>query len=659
MRTSFISMLALGAVVSAAPAPSRVSEIVERSSSTCTFNSAASAIASKKSCSTIVLDNIAVPAGKTLDLSNLKEGTKVIFKGETTFGYKEWKGPLIRFSGSNIEISGEEGHLINGDGARWWDTKGSNGGKDKPKFFYAHSLDHSSITGLNVKNTPVQAFSVQADNLVLDHITIDNTDGDKNGGHNTDAFDVGESTYITISNANIKNQDDCLAVNSGENIVFTGGYCSGGHGISIGSVGGRDNNIVKNVTISDSTVTNSANGVRVKTVYKATGSVSDVTFSNIELSKISSYGIVIEQDYENGSPTGKPTTGVPITGLTVEKVTGTVESSATDIFILCGTGSCSDWTWTGNAITGGDDEVKYAVSRIVLLDAIHLHSLSHAQGYIQITFKMHVLLLGGHGKVALHLTPLLLNRGWSVTSVVRNPSHESEILSLGQGLKGTIKVLLSSLEDVKSPSDAQRIIDTVAPDYVVWSAGAGGKGGPARTIAIDQEAAKHFIAASFAAPSISKFLMVSYLGSRRKQPSWMPDDQWAGIVQTNTEILPTYAKAKQEADEYMTALAAQRKHAPGPTRPFQAINLRPGILTDQPATRKVELGITPKGRGSVTREDVAIVADLLLARADTEGWIDLVNGEEEVEEAVERVAREKVDAVVGEDVEGMVKKFFP
>jgi hypothetical protein len=50
---------------------------------------------------------------------------------------------------------------------------------------------------------------------------------------------------------------------------------------------------------------------------------------------------------------------------------------------------------------------------------------------------------------------------------------------------------------------------------------------------------------------------------------------------------------------------------------------------------------------------------MLLGRADTEGWIDLVNGEERVEEAVERVAREKVDAVVGEDVEGMVKRFFP
>jgi Predicted nucleoside-diphosphate-sugar epimerases len=46
---------------------------------------------------------------------------------------------------------------------------------------------------------------------------------------------------------------------------------------------------------------------------------------------------------------------------------------------------------------------------------------------------MQVLLLGGHGKVALHMTPLLLNRAWNVTSVVRNPDHESEILALGEG----------------------------------------------------------------------------------------------------------------------------------------------------------------------------------------------------------------------------------
>jgi len=88
-------------------------------------------------------------------------------------------------------------------------------------------------------------------------------------------------------------------------------------------------------------------------VYGATGSVKNVTYSDITLSGITKYGIVIEQDYENGSPTGTPTTGVPITDLTVSGVTGAVASSATDVYILCGKGACSGWTWKGNSVTGG------------------------------------------------------------------------------------------------------------------------------------------------------------------------------------------------------------------------------------------------------------------------------------------------------------------
>ncbi|CAN9233952.1 unnamed protein product [Alternaria alternata] len=341
-------LLSAGALVSAAP-----SSLDTRAS--CTFSDAAAAIKGKASCTAIVIKDMTVPAGTTLDLTKLKSGTTVTFQGTTTFGYKEWEGPLISVSGTNIKVVGAAGHLIDGNGAKWWDGKGTNGGKKKPKFFYAHSMTSSSITGLNVKNTPVQGFSVNgAKDLTLDKITIDNTAGDvTNGGHNTDAFDVGSSTGVYITNANIKNQDDCLAVNSGTDIHFTGGTCSGGHGISIGSVGGRSDNVVKNVVISDNTIVNSDNGVRIKTVSGATGSVSGVTYKNITLKNIAKYGIVIQQDYENGSPTGKPTTGVPITGLTIQNIKGTVAAKGTDIYILCGKGSCSNWTWSGNSVTGG------------------------------------------------------------------------------------------------------------------------------------------------------------------------------------------------------------------------------------------------------------------------------------------------------------------
>ncbi|KAH6967723.1 glycoside hydrolase [Ilyonectria robusta] len=324
---------------------------------TCTFTDAKTAIKSKKTCSKIYLKNIAVPAGTTLDMTGLASGTQVIFQGKTTFGYKEWSGPLISFSGSNIVIDGESGHTIDCEGQRWWDTKGSNGGKTKPKFFSAHSLKNSHINNLNVKNTPVQAFSINSVNkLYVDNVHIDNSLGDSKGGHNTDGFDVGSSDGVYITNAVVKNQDDCIAINSGTNIEFSGGTCSGGHGLSIGSVGGRSDNVVKGVNIHGTKVIDSDNGVRIKTVYGATGSVSDITYSSITLTNIAKYGIVIEQDYKNGSPTGSPTSGVPITGVTIKGVTGSVKSGGQNVYILCA--SCKNWTWSGNKVTGGQKEKK-------------------------------------------------------------------------------------------------------------------------------------------------------------------------------------------------------------------------------------------------------------------------------------------------------------
>jgi nucleoside-diphosphate-sugar epimerase len=82
-----------------------------------------------------------------------------------------------------------------------------------------------------------------------------------------------------------------------------------------------------------------------------------------------------------------------------------------------------------------------------------------------------VLLIGGHGKVALHMTPLMLARSWHVTSLIRDPSHKDEILKLGEGQKGKVEVLVSSLEDVKSDDDAKKVLEQVKPNYVVWSAG--------------------------------------------------------------------------------------------------------------------------------------------------------------------------------------------
>lgn len=38
-----------------------------------------------------------------------------------------------------------------------------------------------------------------------------------------------------------------------------------------------------------------------------------------------------------------------------------------------------------------------------------------------------VLIIGGHGKVALRLAPILTSRGDAVTSIIRNPEHTDDV----------------------------------------------------------------------------------------------------------------------------------------------------------------------------------------------------------------------------------------
>jgi len=71
------NLLGLAAIsvslVIAAPAPvvTQAPDLAKRA--TCTFTNAASAIKSKAACATIILDNIFVPAGTTLDMTDLTE----------------------------------------------------------------------------------------------------------------------------------------------------------------------------------------------------------------------------------------------------------------------------------------------------------------------------------------------------------------------------------------------------------------------------------------------------------------------------------------------------------------------------------------------------------------------------------------------------------
>ncbi|KAF8158622.1 glycosyl hydrolases family 28-domain-containing protein [Mycena galopus ATCC 62051] len=332
----------------------------------CTVTAVAQVASATASCTAIVLSNLAVPSSTTLNLSKLKTGTTVTFAGKTTFAYTDWDSDLIDIGGEDITIQGASGSVIDGNGQAWWDGQGSNGGTTKPDHFIVLKTTGTSLLqNLHIQNWPVHCFEItSASGTTITGLTLDNSAGNAPNSasdglpaaHNSDGFDVSGSTNILITDTTVINQDDCVAVTSGTNITVSNMVCDGGHGLSIGSIGGKSNNDVSNVLFTNSVVKNSQNGARIKTNSGTTGSVSNIEWSNIQVSNISTYGIDIQQDYLNGGPTGTPTNGVTISGITMSNITGTATSSANNYYILCGSGSCSDFDFVNVAITGGTDD---------------------------------------------------------------------------------------------------------------------------------------------------------------------------------------------------------------------------------------------------------------------------------------------------------------
>lgn len=141
-----------------------------------------------------------------------------------------------------------------------------------------------------------------------------------------------------------------------------------------------------------------------------------------------------------------------------------------------------------------------------------------------------VLIIGGHGKIALLLAPLLKDAGMDVTSVIRNAAHIDDVAATGA---------TPAVHDVASAS-VEELADLMAGhDAVVWTAGAGG-GSPERTYAVDRDAAIASMDAAVVA-GVQRYVMVSYLGAGVGH----------GVPEDNSFF--AYAEAKAAADAHLQA----------------------------------------------------------------------------------------------------------
>jgi uncharacterized protein YbjT (DUF2867 family) len=215
-----------------------------------------------------------------------------------------------------------------------------------------------------------------------------------------------------------------------------------------------------------------------------------------------------------------------------------------------------------------------------------------------------VAIVGGHGKIARLLHPLLVEAGRQPIALVRGDHQRSAVEELGAHAR------LLNIERADEAAFAQAFAGC---DAVVFAAGGGADGNATRKRTVDLEGSLKSIAGAHAA-GITRFVQVSAIGV--DDP--LPDD--------TDDVWRAYVEAKRDADAALRASG------------LDWTILRPGRLTDDAGTGLVALGDDVR-RAEVPRADVAAVVAAVIDDDRTVGhqW-NLVGGAVPIAEAITHAA---------------------
>jgi uncharacterized protein YbjT (DUF2867 family) len=211
-----------------------------------------------------------------------------------------------------------------------------------------------------------------------------------------------------------------------------------------------------------------------------------------------------------------------------------------------------------------------------------------------------IAVVGGHGQVARHLLVALRRSEHDPVALVRREEYRAELESRGAEVR---------LLDLEAAEPAAFAAAFAGCDAVVFAAGGGPDGNKERKRTVDLEGSLKSIEGARLA-GIERFVQVSAINV----DATLPED--------TDEVWRAYVEAKRDADAALRA------------SDLAWTIIRPGRLTDDPATGLVSLG-PDVGRGDVTRADVAAVLAAVLDEPGTVGkqW-NLVNGDVPIAQAV-------------------------
>ncbi|KAJ6177872.1 hypothetical protein N7519_008333 [Penicillium mononematosum] len=321
---------------------------------------------------------IVIPAGKTYYLNSPLDfagcvGCDFQVEGLLKFSSSTdtWKGQTAMINIKNIDglkirsLTGSG--VIDGNGQDAWDLFAKDSSYERPTLLYITGGSNIEVSNLRQMNPPNVFNSVKGNTKTAKFLDLkmDATSKSVNEPKNTDGFDIGASTDVTISNVNVKNDDDCVAFKPGaDGVTVKDITCTGSHGLSVGSLGKGSDDFVKNVHVSGATMIKSTKAVGIKTYPSGNGhgmsTVSNVTFTDIVVDG-SDYAIQIESCYgEDENYCVENPGNADLTGIVFDKISGKTSGKykAVTGSLACGArGTCDVkvGAYTVEAPSGGSE----------------------------------------------------------------------------------------------------------------------------------------------------------------------------------------------------------------------------------------------------------------------------------------------------------------
>lgn len=216
---------------------------------------------------------------------------------------------------------------------------------------------------------------------------------------------------------------------------------------------------------------------------------------------------------------------------------------------------------------------------------------------------MKVLVAGAHGKTARLLVRMLAEDGHEVRGLVRQQEQTPDVESDGA------EPVVVDLEEAEVEGEVGEAVEGC--EAIVFAAGAGPGSGAARKETMDYGGAAKLVEAA-ERRGARRYLMLSSMG--------------AGDPEGGSEAMRPYLRAKARADERLRESG------------LDYTIIRPGSLTNDEETGRIEAAQSLGRRGEISRADVARTFALALEAENTYGkTFEILSGDTPTAEALERV----------------------